>query len=423
MSNWNESLFSDPGMVFYRSYASAGTIFNKNADDNFNDNLFDTERWTDAHQPYTSISETGSKSQHTLTTGTTVQRASYLVNSVVLVGDFNYQVDFDCSAWANPSSGSINQNIAVTDSSGNYVVVLFGKSSSGAKTYQVHDTTGGPVGSIATSDNSGKLNIRRVGTNISGYYWNGSAWVLIATSSTARHHIGTNNCGIRIYAHTQSGTNIGTNKVSTFDNFQRNSGSYYLPNAYALSYDKDFGSGQLWGIGTVSGTGLSGSPSILIKALSGASAISNAAVTSEATSKTNITDWSGGSMPDGLQHARWGLFFYPDAGYLTAPTITEVDLAYMGMEAGPAVINDSLTLNDDVSVSFPDFASIGESLSPMEEVTATLTPPTTELGRKKYYLHKRSKFITFSGIDGEINHKVTFKGFELFMKPKRACKL
>jgi len=414
MSNWLESTFVDPGMVFYRSYASGGTIYNKTFSDDFStDNIVPSgdNIWTKVIGPGSIVNVSGG----------------------VLVTEHIGPTGGDANVYYNlptPTYGVVQVDVKRENTSGVFWEPIWGGSGGLGHNYWIFEQYRNDVPrcTIRIVSSSGAV----LWSTLAGMNLGGATWHTIkvtSTSTTTRFQVtdigydvtapfGTKMNKITLgHIHWAGNVSVGQWKYNNLIT------SFYLPNAYALSYDKNFGSGQLWGIGTVSGTGLSGSPHILIKSLSANSVISDALMTSEPTSKTNITDWSGGSMPDGLQHARWGIWFYPDAGYLTAPTITEVDLAYTGMEAGPAVIDDSLTLNDDVSVSFPDFASIGESLSPMEEVTATLTPPTTELGRIKYYLHKRSKFITFSGIDGEINHKVTFKGFELFMKNKRACKL
>lgn len=416
MATWTESAFTDPGMVFYRSYASGGNVYNKTSDDNFNDDYLDTERWSISQSGVT-ITETGNRLRFRIASGSGDKTAT-ATNTVVLAGDFDYQVDYDASSVPVFTAGHYNMFL-IAASGANWVSIDFeGREDGLSWDYSLYSHVGLLTSSSIGWAKTGKLRLSRSGSTTTARYYSLGSWKTLGTTTD----LGTGNVTISIRARSYYGYISASNLDCYFDNFQRNSGSYYLPGAYVISYDNNFGANEIWGIGTVSGTGLSGSPSILIKALASSSAISSASVIAEPTYKTNATDWSGGSMPNGNSHARWGIWFVPNSNYTSAPTITSVALDY-----NPALIltsvSDTITLSDDISASIGGSTILGESVPMAELITTELIPPQTNLARKKLYLHKRSKFITISGLNTGLNSRVNFKGFELFFKNKRVCKL
>ncbi|MFA5105627.1 MAG: LamG-like jellyroll fold domain-containing protein [Candidatus Micrarchaeia archaeon] len=105
----------------------------------------------------------------------------------VLKGDFDFQIDFDASGWGTPSSDGWQMTLEGRRvSTGQVFSCSHFKWYNGARAYDSWDSAiGASVGSTSTSQTSGKLRIVRTGTNISCYYWTGSAFALYASRVAA----------------------------------------------------------------------------------------------------------------------------------------------------------------------------------------------------------------------------------------------
>jgi hypothetical protein len=98
-------------------------------------------------------------------------------------GDFDAQVDFTLLNWPTPQNFHTVRLSANSLPQGPLGVVGVYRNSYGDENYQLR-AIGGVVANVTRPDFSGKLRLKRTGTVIEGYYWNGTAFVLIGSSPT-----------------------------------------------------------------------------------------------------------------------------------------------------------------------------------------------------------------------------------------------
>lgn len=142
-----------------------------------------------------------------------------LRSNYMLSGDFDIQIDFDCS-----SSASTNDRLTrlwVTDAD---VIRHFMAQGYQASTLRYisnyYESGWGTQQNTTTTDTSGKFRLVRIGTTITSYYWDGSSWV-----SQTSHTYST---APDLYVDIMSSVTTGSS-TDYYDNFKLNSGTMYWP--------------------------------------------------------------------------------------------------------------------------------------------------------------------------------------------------
>jgi uncharacterized protein (TIGR03437 family) len=132
-----------------------------------------------------------------------------------LTGDFDVQVDFSLVSWPPQNYHTIRMYASDLPGSAGQVGVY--RNSYGGEGYQMR-TASGVAADVAVSDTGGKLRLARAGTTISGYYWDGNQFVLLASSSATADDTG---IAIDFSAGTTSpsGTPLPSNVSVTLGNF------------------------------------------------------------------------------------------------------------------------------------------------------------------------------------------------------------
>ena len=160
-----------------------------------------------------------------------------------IVGDFTAQIDYTFLNWPTPDNkerlgfgDGVNPPMPL-------VVERVSDSGFGGDVYLTHFPNG-VQGNTSTQDTSGKLRLTRVADTVSGYYWNGTDWTMVASYSTGGENSVSRLLGAAIWA--ENPATVGV-KVSV-DNFSLNAPNtpnpVPLPAAVWL-----FGSGLLGLIG------------------------------------------------------------------------------------------------------------------------------------------------------------------------------
>lgn len=146
-----------------------------------------------------------------------------------LQGDFDIQYDFDVTTetttniWLN--------GFTVQDNEGTFIASIDLRYSTG-KYYQSYIAA--LNNNASTTDSSGKLRITRVGSLITTYYWNGSSWTSLHSTST-----GTNTNDARVVLRTSVVTSAQT-IVASLDNFLINSADAVIVNPARFIWDNDY---------------------------------------------------------------------------------------------------------------------------------------------------------------------------------------
>ncbi len=147
------------------------------------------------------------------------------VNGVNIVGDFDVQFDFNqptLSAAAGDPRYLMLSLVDIDDPTTYCMVYKY--LTSAVHRYYFHVYVAGVAVSItyvATTATAGKLRIVRSGTAVTGYYWNGSAWVSIASYASFR--------ASNLYPQFRFSSNAAAN-VYEIDNFTVTTGTVELIN-------------------------------------------------------------------------------------------------------------------------------------------------------------------------------------------------
>lgn len=196
-------------------------------DDNFNGSSINTNLWDVVIVPRNvgTITETNQRLQMLKTSSGTGYLG--LQGRCKVSGDFDVQVDFALLNW--PSQNFHTIRFAAMDlQQGPVGHTGIYRNSYISENYQMR-STGGVVGEVAVSDVSGKLRLKRTASSIEGYYWNGTRFLLITSSST-------DTVATRFLIDFTSGTDTAPANVAiAFDNFQVSSGTVVCQNVDAVS--------------------------------------------------------------------------------------------------------------------------------------------------------------------------------------------
>lgn len=103
-----------------------------------------------------------------------------------LTGDFDIQVDYEIvGTGAGPTDGGISLTAAMDRNNFTYCRRRMWGNFYDKNVY--NNGAGGTYVQVATTDTSGKLRITRSGSNVSSFYWTGSAWAQIGATVSMTH--------------------------------------------------------------------------------------------------------------------------------------------------------------------------------------------------------------------------------------------
>jgi len=186
--------------------------------DDFNGSSINLAKWNVVISPsgVGTIAEINQRLEM-LHTAAAVNAYQGLQSRCKISGDFDVQVDFTLLNW--PSQNFHTLRFAAMDlPQGPVGLVGIYRNSYNSEGYQMR-AINGVVNDIIISDTSGKLRLVRVGSTVSGYYWNGAQFVLLASSPTT-----TVDTGFALDFSSPLITSPTNVKVA-FDNFKVNSGT------------------------------------------------------------------------------------------------------------------------------------------------------------------------------------------------------
>lgn len=183
--------------------------------DTFNDNSLDTFWWTAVTSGGSTIAEVNNRIE--MTQGSS--GAATLKFNVSLTGDFTIITDYQLLNW--PSNNKERIGIINTFSTFTGAVERISDSGFGGEVYLTHFGPDGVRGRIATTDTNGKLKFERIGSTLSGYYYNGSGWTLIRSYTNATNNTSDALTALQIWPASPVHSGV---KVA-FDNFYLNAPS------------------------------------------------------------------------------------------------------------------------------------------------------------------------------------------------------
>ena len=152
-------------------------------DDNFNDNSINASLWNTVIVPAGAgtISETNQR----LEMIRLIPGAAYqgLQGRCKVRGDFDVQVDFTLLNWPLPENFNALRLAAMDLPQGPGGLQGVMRISYSNEVYQMRAVGG--ITSVDRTDFSGKLRLTRTGSTLQGYYWDGTAFVLLGSSPTS----------------------------------------------------------------------------------------------------------------------------------------------------------------------------------------------------------------------------------------------
>ncbi len=185
-------------------------------DDSFDDDFstLDSNKWLEAGGTGGSIALNNDKLRVEYTGNVDNIQSYAKATDKWLVGDFDVQVDFELVSFPTPSSGENGGYLIIRDDYGLFSYVGYRKRSTGINDYNFRTFP-----TVIRSDSSGKFRITREGSDITGYYWDGTNWVEMGT------HVGLSSNPIWVeLGVTHKGT-LSQSVTFDFDNFKINKGS------------------------------------------------------------------------------------------------------------------------------------------------------------------------------------------------------
>jgi len=194
----------------------ASTEMIKDPSDDFYGTTIDTNRWNEADP--SNILTQNNKLTWDWNAGTSATAQIFGSSTWAFTGDFDVQFDFNLATWSAPGSGSQALRVVIYKDGDNEILFQRDRNSA-ANTYWSRIKIGGVEDSATTSatDASGKFRVARLGTTITCYYWNGTAWV--NQNDNAGGFTGTT----YLYIHGEKTSNVAVK--FEIDNFKLNSGA------------------------------------------------------------------------------------------------------------------------------------------------------------------------------------------------------
>jgi hypothetical protein len=211
--SWNGSNYSfyDSSLIGMWSLDESPFAY----DDDFNGSSLNLTRWGTESWASVPTVESG----YMKAVGTTGDWATVVAYTNQKVrGDFDVQVDFDVSSQPHTnSSNTVAADMRLQGTTYAYSITVSTGQTAHSYTSWNSQTSAG-WGTNARNEHTGKLRMKRNGTTIYGYLWDGSAWVQFANITGAD----TSDMQVRLSGYNSVGT--GTYPYVKFDNFKVNAG-------------------------------------------------------------------------------------------------------------------------------------------------------------------------------------------------------
>lgn len=203
---------------------------NNQLNDDFNGSSLNNALWT----PVLSPTNAGSIAQRNgrLEMTKTISATGYLglQTKCKISGDFDVQVDFSLLNW--PTQNYHTVRFAAMDlPQGPASLVGIYRNSYAGEGYQFR-TASGVITDMPVNDLAGKMRLVRVGTIMSAYYWNGTAFISLGSAQTTTADTGFTLDFSSSTPSSPAGTSIA------FDNFSVNSGKVICQSVPMLTVDK-----------------------------------------------------------------------------------------------------------------------------------------------------------------------------------------
>jgi len=192
-------------------------------DDDFNGgNVIDSTRWNVVIDPVGAGSVSAANQRVEMVRSTPGYAYQALQGRCSAVGDFDVQVEFDLLNW--PAQNFNTLRLAAMDLPGPVGLVGVYRNSYNSENYQMR-AADGIIADIVRNDSSGILRLKRTGSTVQGFYWNGSSFVLLAST-------GVSTGPTRFLVDFASPSEVSPVGVAVaIDNFKLNSGTVLCPPA------------------------------------------------------------------------------------------------------------------------------------------------------------------------------------------------
>jgi regulation of enolase protein 1 (concanavalin A-like superfamily) len=173
------SLYNTPINMYYdRTQKDQGILTSEEASDDFtgqNGLLPDSVKWITGSWSGISKPELYNNKLRGSEVDVTSSGGCSTKTTYSIYGDFDIQFDFDIIVDEALSSGGSDINLRVSEWGSGIGCWVRWLHSSSSTTYQAYETSGNNY-SYNTSDTSGKLRLKRVGSTITAYIWSGVQW-------------------------------------------------------------------------------------------------------------------------------------------------------------------------------------------------------------------------------------------------------
>ena len=179
-------------------------------------------RWSDLSGSVGTVTESGGRLVLTKNAGIVGASLARMTSPQTLCGDFDVTVDYDLGTFpAATAGGGRYHTMILRDRATDALLCGIERYREPANvcipftdSYKLYTNDPGCTPNavyVTTSDTQGKFRLRRTGTTIHGYWWNGSAWVESMTRSITT---------VPVYVDFDSGTNgsLTSGHTAYFDN-------------------------------------------------------------------------------------------------------------------------------------------------------------------------------------------------------------
>ncbi len=198
--------------------------------DNFDDSLFNSDRWYNTGSPRVlPVVENSSSLRLFVPEYNPIWTGQFVRNSATVKGNFDATVDYTVTSPWLPTDNQSNSLEAISQGGGGSVSILFWRSPWFASKYASWDVNGKTIiGGNASPQ--GKFRISRIGNTYNSYYWNGTGWTKVVSN------IGLPNLPVTISLN--AWTEPGSNKLEViYNNFTVTTHIYSASGGLNLKYD------------------------------------------------------------------------------------------------------------------------------------------------------------------------------------------
>lgn len=146
--------------------------------DGFDDGVIDSFWWTASAATGSSLAEQNGRLEMTQGPSSAVPAADLLFNFTI-TGDFDAQVDFELLNW--PADN--HERLGLRTNVGTLERISDNRFVSSADGEGYLTDINGVITAVPSTDASGRLRFHRVGSTVTGSFWNGSDWTVVGSST------------------------------------------------------------------------------------------------------------------------------------------------------------------------------------------------------------------------------------------------